>query len=236
MRQVPCYLLIGQGKVARHFHHYFNLLQLSHQNWHRHESLSKLNRALQSASHVLLLIKDDVIESFITQYCTKTCAILIHFSGSLTTEKAFGAHPLMTFNASLYDLAHYQSIPFIIDHDAPSFENLLPGLSNPHVRLEKSLKAKYHALCVLSGNFSCLLWQKFFTALQDELHIPPSFAHPYLMQQMQNLLQNSQDAFTGPLARNDHETINKNLAALASDPFQEIYKSFLSCYQKIKGT
>ena len=195
---------------------------------------SKLEAALHLATHILVLIKDEEIERFVTQNSHKTSAIFIHFSGSLVTEKAYGAHPLMTFSQSLYDLTQYQSIPFIIDHDAPTFANLLPGLLNPHMSLDKSLKAKYHALCVLSGNFSCILWQKLFSSLQKEFNIPESFAHPYLLQQMHNLINDSETALTGPLARNDQETIEKNLTSLANDPYQEIYKSFVSCYNQLK--
>jgi predicted short-subunit dehydrogenase-like oxidoreductase (DUF2520 family) len=138
----------------------------------------------------------------------------------------------MTFNTGLYGLDKYQSIPFVVDATAPPFAALLPGLPNPHVTLAPELKAKYHALCVLSGNFSCLLWQKFFAALESEFHLPVSTAHPYLRQQMENLLTDYTTAFTGPLARGDRETIEKNLKALEGDPFQRIYQSFVDLKEK----
>jgi hypothetical protein len=64
MRQVPNYLLIGNGRVARHFQHYFSLLQLPYQTWHRHEPDTKLTQQLESATHVLLLISDRAIAAF----------------------------------------------------------------------------------------------------------------------------------------------------------------------------
>ena len=67
----------------------------------------------------------------------------------------------------------------------------------------------------MSGNFSCLLWQKFFASLEHEFNLPPAIAFPYLIQQMNNLLHDPQAALTGPLVRNDKDTIEKNLAALA---------------------
>lgn len=234
MGQVPRYLLIGDGKVARHFKYYFSLSNISFQSWHRGQLIESLKEKLQTATHVLLLIKDTAIENFINEHLAniKHC-LLIHFSGSFCTPLAFGAHPLMTFPNHLYDLNRYQLIPFIIDHHAPAFEELLPGLSNPHVRIHTSLKPKYHALCVLSGNFSTMLWQKFFKTLEAEFNIPHVIGLPYLQQQMQNLFADHTSALSGPLVRGDLPTIEKNIAALEQDPFQEVYKSFIACHQKL---
>jgi predicted short-subunit dehydrogenase-like oxidoreductase (DUF2520 family) len=231
MRQVPHYLVIGNGRVARHFQHYFSLLNISFSNWHRQQSLSKLNEDIKSASHILLLISDKGIDDFIETNLKNTQSLLIHFSGSFTTPLAIGTHPLMTFSENLYSLQQYQTIPFVIDQDAPEFTELFPDLPNQHVRLRKELKAKYHALCVLSGNFSCMLWQKLFSSLATEFNFPPEIAQPYLLQQTQNILTNPKTALTGPLVRNDFQTIQKNLAALDGDPFQEVYKSFVKCYE-----
>lgn len=235
MGQVPQYLLIGNGRIARHFQHYFSLQRLPFFSWHRHESLQKLQQQANKSSHILILINDNAVDEFVAMYLKDIPALCIHFSGALISNHVFGAHPLMTFTEKLYDLEQYQSFPFILDHDAPEFEHLLPGLSNRHVRLHKSLKAKYHALCVLSGNFSCLLWQKLFASLEHELNLPVSIAYPYLLQQTKNLLCNPQSALTGPLVRQDTVTIEKNLTALDLDPFQDVYKSFVSCYLKIQA-
>jgi predicted short-subunit dehydrogenase-like oxidoreductase (DUF2520 family) len=235
MRQVPHYLLIGNGRVARHFQQYFSLLQLPFQIWHRSESLTVLREHIQSSSHILLLISDRAIEEFAAQELQNTQAVLIHFSGALVSNHIIGAHPLCTFNENLYSLEQYQRISFIIDHDAPEFTSLFPALPNTHVRLHKSLKPKYHALCVLSGNFSCLLWQKFFNSLENEFNIPHTVALPYLQQLTQNLCEQPAGALTGPLARGDKGTIAENLTALHADPYQEIYKSFVACFEQIKN-
>jgi len=233
MRQVPHYLIIGNGRISRHFQHYFSQLKLSYCVWHRSFSPKRLKQALKSATHVLILTSDHAIEDFVKKYLQDSSCLLIHFSGSVITSHAFGAHPLMTFNHDKYDLSLYQSIPFIVDHDAPDFSELLPGLQNPHVRLHTSLKEKYHALCVLSGNFSCLLWQKLFSSFENELQIPADIAQLYLVQQTKNLLSHWPSALTGPLARKDQKTINTNLNALVNDPFYGVYQSFVTCYEKI---
>jgi predicted short-subunit dehydrogenase-like oxidoreductase (DUF2520 family) len=233
MRQVPRYLIIGDGRVARHFQYYFSLLHLSYTAWHRAQPIEKLQKSIPQATHILILIKDHAIDTFCETYLQNTTALCIHFSGSHISSYAFGAHPLMTFHHDKYTLDDYLAIPFVVDHDAPEFERLLPGISNKNIRLNKLAKAKYHALCVMSGNFSCILWQKLFASFEEEFNMPSTFAHPYLRQQTQNLLSDAKSALTGPLVRNDNATIQKNITALENDPFQEIYLSFVECYKKI---
>lgn len=232
MRQVPRYLLIGNGRVARHFRRYFTLLNLPFLSWNRNQPIQDLQVKLSNSTHILLLISDQAINPFITQYINQA-VMCVHFSGSLVTKLAHGAHPLMTFNEDTYTFEQYHEIPFIIDHDAPDFQELLPGVPNTHARLSKALKAKYHALCVLSGNFSCMLWQKLLDSLENEFKLSKEVAYPYLIQQTKNLLKNNKHALTGPLVRKDIKTIESNIDALHQDPFQQVYKSFVDCYTKI---
>src|SRR5476649_2885476 len=117
MRQVPHYLLIGNGCVARHFQHYFSLLALSYTTWNRSESIDKLHQLAKTATHILLLIKDSAIQAFYEEHLKSY--LCVHFSGSLVSEQIIGAHPLMCFSQDLYILSQYQPIPFVIDHDAP---------------------------------------------------------------------------------------------------------------------
>lgn len=233
MRQVPSYLIIGNGRLAKHLARYFSLLQLPTLKWDRSHSLTDLPPLIAQASHVIVAISDYAIEEFIKDHLSNDL-IHIHCSGSLITSHAFGAHPLFTFNDKFYDFNTYQSIPFVVDEDAPSFSTLLPGLQNPSVRLSKKMKAKYHALCVLSSNFSCLLWQKLFNSFEKEFNLPSHLAKPLMLQQTQNLYHAHQSALTGPLSRNDHLTIKKNLDSLVDDPFQSVYQSFVDCYATLR--
>jgi len=233
MQQVP--LIIGNGRLARHLQYYFSLLQLPFVSWYREQPLELLYKKVNDANTILILINDDAIEPFAKQYLFTTKAKLIHCSGSLASDRIFGVHPLMTFGEDLYSEETYRSIPFVVDENAPIWEELFPGLPNMHFRINPSNKAKYHALCVLSGNFSCMLWQKLFHDLEMELHLPANIAYPFFKRQMQNLLNNPNAALTGPISRQDTTTINKNLTALVGDPFYQVYQGFINCYQKFKG-
>ncbi|NKB47180.1 MAG: DUF2520 domain-containing protein [Legionellales bacterium] len=230
MRQVPHYLLIGRGRLARHLGHYFDLLALSYDQWHR-QSPTPLAEVVTNASHVLLLISDHAIDAFIADHPILQTKQLIHCSGSHLSDTAVGIHPLMSFGASLYDLAMYQRIPFILEQDQQDFAILLPGLPNPHFVIPRAKKAYYHSLCVMANNFTTLLWQKFFYALEHELQIPAHYVTDYLQQTFNNLASDPRHALTGPLVRGDQSTIDQNLTALQSDPFHDVYEAFVRAYQ-----
>ncbi len=235
MRQVPEIAIIGAGRVARHFAYYFDLIYLPYLQWSRtHDPQAlQLPELLANAKSILILIKDSAIEPFIQKHQTLfKNKILIHFSGHLVTPLAYGAHPLMTFNNESYDLATYQKIPFILDDGIPALNKLIPELTNPYYYLNKNQKAFYHSLCVMSGNFTCLLWQKFIIELENNLKLPSEIINPYLEQIFYNLRNQPQMALTGPLARNDQTTINANLKALEHDDFLPVYRAFIAAYSK----
>jgi len=228
--QVPAYLIIGNGRVARHTACYFDFLGISYTQWHRGMTEEDLRAKAAAASHILVLIRDDAIADFALFHLSGFSAVKIHFSGALVAAGIYGAHPLMTFGPELYTRDKYQSIPFIIEDDAPDFAALLPGLPNTHARIKKSDKAKYHALCAMAGNFSCLLWQKLMDSFAQDFGLPPEAAQAYLRQQTDNLISDYTSALTGPLVRGDGATVQKHLAALKGDPFHDVYQSFIAAY------
>jgi len=224
----PLYCLIGNGRLSRHLQHYFDQLQLAYRVWTR--SGPPLSQALENCTHALLLISDDALLDFLHTHPELQSHIVVHFSGSLATPLAWGAHPLMTFSHQLYTCEEYREIHFVIDHRAPAFETLLPGLPNPHHRLDSDLKARYHAECVLSGNFTAMLWSHFFQVMENQLGLPRQAALPYLKRVAANL-QSEGNPLTGPLVRGDSATVQRNLQALEGDPYQNVYTSFVQAYQ-----
>ncbi len=224
------YLIVGNGKLARHICRYLTLLEIPYLNWSRDQSALDFSAKLQRSKRVLLLISDQAVEPFFHGQSGLREKICVHFSGCLIAEGIPSCHSLMTFGSELYDLELYQSIPFICEAEGPGFSELMPGLPNPHTAIPRADKAIYHALCVLSGNFTTLLWRKFFAELKDRWGIPSSLAHPYLKQITQNLIHRPESALTGPLAREDWRTIESNQNALADDPYGEVYASFVKAY------
>ena len=238
MGQVPeskCkrpYLIVGNGRLSNHFRHYFNLLHIPYWHWWR-QCGKPFESFYDVSDRILVLISDGAIEDFIREHRSSGSKIWIHCSGALSTPLADSAHPLMTFTDELYELDTYREIPFICEKGRRSFVELFPELNNPHYVIPSDWKPLYHAWCVMSGNFTTLLWQRFFDVLEDQFGISRQIAYPYLKQISMNL-QASQIPLTGPLARNDRATIQKNLESLADEPFRQVYQAFVSAYQSLQ--
>lgn len=223
------YLIIGNGRLSRHLQHYFSLLEVPFQVWTR-QSTEYLTALIVAADRVCLAIKDDALAPFVAAH-PELKNKAIHFSGSLNIEGAYSAHPLMTFGLEVYPPETYSQIPFVTVEGEPSLRDLFPEFLNPAVKIPASMKALYHAYCVMCGNFTTLLWQSLFKDFEERLKIPKTFVEPYLQQITANLLRNSNGALTGPIARGDTETIRRNLEAVAGSPYEKIYQSFLNLAQ-----
>ena len=232
MRQVPEFGIVGNGRVARHFRHYLQLLGIPVSAWSRSEAGPSPPDALRSCRTVLLLIRDEAIAPLVGAWPDLRAKRLVHFSGSLVTPVAEAAHPLMTFGPDLYDLDAYRAIPFVLDAGGTPFAELLPGLPNPSYAIPAAQRPYYHALCVMAGNFSTVLWQKLFDELETRFDIPASAAHPYLARVAANLATDAGRALTGPLSRGDARTIAANLEALEGDPFQAVYSAFVRAHDQ----
>ena len=72
-----------------------------------------------------------------------------------------------------------------------------------------------------------------FNELQQRFQIPSEAALPYLKQIMHNLEYHPEIALTGPLDRNDQQTIAANLLALDQDPYQQVYSAFVNAYRQM---
>lgn len=239
MRQVPKYskskyLIVGGGNLANHFTRYFSLLNVSYSQITRQNIKEFENYAL-NAERILILIKDDQIEKFVTEHRQGLLQdkIWIHCSGILSIKDAEGAHPLASFSKELFDLEFYKSVPFITEKGRMTFNKLFPSLQNPNFSIPKEKKELYHAWCSMAGNFTTILWLNYFQFLENELSIPSSYAMEFLYSITHNLLY-SKDPLTGPLKRRDGKTIQTHLEQLHGSTFEEVYKSFVKVFD-MKG-
>jgi 2-dehydropantoate 2-reductase len=214
------YGIIGSGRAARHFKHYLDLLGIS-------------PTTPEDSDVLLVLISDSAIESYIRDLPPiLQNKKLIHFSGCLSTPLAQSFHPLMSFGPDLFTKDSYERIPFVVEKGKYSFKDIFPNLPNPHFEITSEMKPYYHALCVMAGNFTTLLWQKFFKEIETKLGIPKNNALPYFNSIIQALQNNPEMALTGPFSRGDMKTIEQNLSALKQngDPFERVYSAFKEIY------
>ena len=235
------YAIVGGGRLARHFSEYFRLLEIPHSCWARDpgspfntfkipDPQQRLKQTINNADRVLLLVPDKAIAALLKQYQFLQEKQLIHCSGSVSIPGVAGAHPLMTFTDRLYELATYQKVSFILD-ESLDFAQLFPDLPNQHFVINVEDKARYHAMCVMAGNFSQLLWKGISDRFEQQFDLPAAILHPYLKQVAENFVQTPESALTGPLTRNDQQTIDRNFDSLDGDPLQKLYAAFVDFYQ-----
>jgi hypothetical protein len=86
-------------------------------------------------------------------------------------------------------------------------------------------------MCVLSGNFTTLLWQKMLSEL-DQWNLPSDIALPCAQKTIEMVFRNPDEALSGPFIRGDLETQKKNLAALSGDPYHDVYRAFQQAYMQ----
>lgn len=226
----PRYGIVGRGRVATHFARYLQLESIPFSTWHRGLDGAPLD-ALGNAPVILLAIADDALEPFLAAHPELRDRTVVHFSGNRVVPGVPGLHPLMTFGPRLYDRENYRAIPFVTEQGAAGFDEIFPGLPNPWHAIDPGLKPLYHALCVLAGNFPTLLWQKARGDFEQRLGLPAGLLAPYLRRTLENTLADGGAALTGPLARGDRATVQRNLAALGDDPWAEVYRAFATLFE-----
>lgn len=224
-RKVPIGI-VGSGRVARHFCFYLDSLGVPYINWYRrlNHDLDVLNRC----DAILLLVSDSAIKE--VSLLMPKGPVLVHFSGSLVLDNIYGCHPLMTFSHDLYGPYEYAHIPFVVEDSVELFQQIFPFLPNKVFAIKKDQKALYHAMCVIAGNFSTIIWSKVLEKF-DEMELSSDILWPYLERVLKNCQLDIKSALTGPLVRKDQETIEKNLSSLANDPYQKVYQVMLETWE-----
>jgi 2-dehydropantoate 2-reductase len=221
--------IVGDGRVATHFGHYFRLVGIPFRQWSRRSPV----QSLADCPVILLLVSDPAIEELARRYPGQT---RVHFSGSFRSPEVHGMHPLMTFGTALYSLSEYQRIPFVAE-DPALFRRFFPALANPCYRIRPDDKARYHALCAMAGNFTGFLWAKLFEEFPKALGIPAEAAVPYLEQVCRNIAASPthpERFLTGPIVRNDVAAVEKHLSALQSDPYRSVYEAFARIHLNVR--
>ncbi len=250
-------LLLGNGKLAKHLHHYFHLLDLPHKHFENARDLDSpdLHRKLEGVNAIWILTSDRAIAEVKQELESKIAArsdkqnekqnvqlsspfTWIHSSAATEVEGMITLHPLMTFGAELYSLEQYLQIPFAVMATSSAHHQLQHylDLPNPSFAITDDQRALYHAHAVMMSNLPILLWSMTAKNAANTLNLGPETFDPILRQTLQNFIGQREKALTGPIVRGDRATIDKNLTALRSiDPegknaLASIYETFLSSF------
>jgi 2-dehydropantoate 2-reductase len=233
------YGFVGDGRLSRHWRHYFSSLGLHWKLWSRRVAAAGglgAKQALADCEVILLAVADDAIEPVLERLTAEglTGRQFVHFCGGRSFAGAWGAHPLMSFGATLYDPAFYREIPVFAEADAKRpdpaahFRTLFPELPNPCFGLRPEDKAYYHALCALAGGMTAVLWREFFAAMAERFQAPREALANYPRRIVENVLASADGALTGPVARGDTGTIEAHLQALDGSALAAVYRAFIA--------
>lgn len=231
MKKKLIYGIVGSGRVALHMARFFELEEIEYISWSRKQDSTDVSNKLSKCDIILVLISDKNIEGFIKENKGLKTKTLIHFSGALYSRKISGVHPLMTFGEQMYDLKTYRSIPFIYE-EGFQFSKIFPKLRNKSYPIKPEKKGLYHALCVISGNFSVMLWQKVKQDFEEKLNLPWQSLLPYLEQTFKNIESDIDKSMTGPIVRDDTDTIKNNIRSLEEKEWKDLYIAFEKAYRR----
>ena len=232
--------LIGSGRLARHFSHYLELLNLKCDRWEDAREILQFSngrsppqewlRRTGASTHFWILVSDRAIEPIanaIRQLHPN--AKILHSSAALSIAGTTTIHPLMTFGPEIGDLDFYRGIPLITfeDEEAPP----LDSFPNPKAHLPREKRIHYHAACVMFSNFPMLLWDAAEKTAASP-HLMRGLFDPILKTTLANYLKNGRSALTGPLARKDQTTIDAHLNALKNTPECRLYDAFVHYFKE----
>jgi hypothetical protein len=236
---VSPYGFVGDGRISRHWRHYFTSLDIPWKLWSRRIARADGSRArdvLADCGVILLAVTDDAVEAVLNmlQAAGLSDRTFVHFCGGRVFDGAWGAHPLMSFGATLYRPTFYREIPVFVETDmrypdpVARYRALFPGLPNPCFSLRPEDKAYYHALCALAGGMTAVLWREFFAAMVSRFGVPREALAPYPRRVVENVLASAEQALTGPVARGDTGTIRAHLEALDGCALGPVYEALIA--------
>lgn len=205
-------------------------------------SYETLEDLVRDSEVVFITVPDDVIASVWEEMKALQIAgkAICHCSGVLSSdifsEKAahhccgYSIHPLLAFSDKLHSYQELSQAVFTIEGDngrQQEMTDLLRRCGNEVIAIHQEEKARYHAAAVFASNLMLGLAE---TAVEELIQC--GFARetaraalaPLMEKNIAHLRQHSpEEALTGPMERNDRNTVKRHLDTLSGD-HREIYR------------
>ena len=168
---------------------------------------------------------------------------ICHCSGALSAAEVFtdiksfrasgySIHPLFPISSKYESFKELHNAYFCIEGDElhiSVWEELFIRLGNGVKIIPGSRKSEYHAACAISSNLVCGLAAKSLSLMKDcgfsESEALKAF-EPLILSNIRRILAvGPVEAMTGPVERNDIETVRRHIRCLDSDTDREMYKA-----------
>lgn len=202
-----------------------------------------LGKLIEDSDAIVITVPDNAITEVYRQVAEFEIQdkYICHCSGACTAEEAFpGLHEHGAYAISIHLLFPISSkydcwreladAFFCIEGDAQAVETFVPllrGLGLQVQTISPESKAQYHLSCALASNFVCALVQRSIELLggcgfsrEDALHA----LTPLMRSNMAHVLETGAvSALTGPIERNDTQTVQKHLSCLTDKDDRQLY-------------
>jgi len=173
------------------------------------ERVALLPHGARPEGWVLLAVPDAAVETLALEFPGRC----VHLSGSLHLNAVPCAHPLTSFDGEVRD---WLDTPLATTGEVPAF--ILKAFRELGFRpfeLPAHLKPLYHACAVLSSGHAANLWLGAARLLELEgVELPGRGLLPLLEATLRNVAEKGMEGRTGPFARGDEATIQRDAEAL----------------------
>ncbi len=199
-------------------------------------------RLAETCELVFITVPDSQIASVSAELKWNAGQAVVHCSGALGLDALARAadagartgflHPLQSFSSREGEPERFRGIVCGVEGAPPlgsTLERIAADLGAGVVRLEGVDRARYHAAAVFASNYAVALMAAARRAW-ELAGLPPDQARPALAPLLLGAASNVAErelaaALTGPIARGDAATIERQLAALAEDrELLELYR------------
>lgn len=167
--------------------------------------------------------------------------IICHCSGSLSSDifydinnsgaYQYSIHPMYPFKDKLNSYKNLKSAYFSVEGHPQKLDficGIFEKLGNTVLRISKEDKGRYHLANVMVSNLVLSLIELGVQTLTDcgvDKSLSKEALLPLIQSNIHNIsTQSFKDAITGPVVRDDAETLVKHMQSIDSD-YMELYKS-----------
>ena len=180
---------------------------------------------IENAAKAITKAKGKELESKVVIFCSGMLTLSVLNACKEAGAKTFGAHPYQTFYHSDPELLHGISWGVEAVGEKDIIKNIIEYMGGSPYFLGKETiekKAAYHCSAVIASNFLTTALA-FASEIAKEAKIPAvSFFPPIVETTINNCINSIKHGeeipLTGPLARNDIQTIKKHFEALKDYP------------------
>jgi len=210
---------------------------------------------------IFVAVQDDNIKSVWESICPRAGGkIVSHFSGVYSSEifeqhekynaKCCSIHPMFAFSDKYNSYKELDKVNFVMEGDEKALDimkDILNKTGNKVHIINTAAKAKYHAAAALASNHMIALFRQSSYLLMEcgfDKMSAEEILKPLVAGNIESLLKKGcEDALTGPIIRNDVNTVSLHLDALKlnsqnseSDISNEVYTKSKAIYDSYIAT